>query len=73
MTVGVFGSASVVAIAPAKRLLEASDVEELRAREVDVVEAMQDAVSAGRIDVGIGIDYPLLAAGAPSGACACAC
>ncbi|MGO1453003.1 MAG: LysR family transcriptional regulator [Brevibacterium yomogidense] len=56
VTVGVFGSASVVAIAPAKRLLEASDVE-LRAREVDV-EAMQDAVSAGRIDVGIGIDYP---------------
>ena len=55
VTVGVFGSASVVAIAPAKRLLEASDVE-LRAREVDV-EAMQDAVSAGRIDVGIGIDY----------------
>ncbi|SMY11098.1 LysR family transcriptional regulator [Brevibacterium jeotgali] len=56
VTVGVFGSASVVAIAPAKRLLEKSDVE-LRAREVDV-EQMQDAVSAGRIDVGIGIDYP---------------
>lgn len=56
VTVGVFGSASVVAIAPAKRLLEQSDVE-LRAREVDV-EQMQDAVSAGRIDVGIGIDYP---------------
>ncbi len=56
VTVGVFGSASVVAIAPATHLLEQSDVE-LRAREVDV-EQMQDAVSAGRIDVGIGIDYP---------------
>lgn len=56
VTVGVFGSASVVAIAPAKRLLAQSGVE-LRAREVDV-EQMQDAVSAGRIDVGIGIDYP---------------
>lgn len=56
VTVGVFGSASVVAIAPAKRLLAHSDVE-LRAREVDV-EHMQDAVVSGRIDVGIGIDYP---------------
>lgn len=56
VTVGVFGSASVVAIAPAKRLLAQSGVE-LRAREVDV-EQMPDAVSAGRIDVGIGIDYP---------------
>lgn len=56
VTVGVFGSASVVAIAPAKRLLASSGVE-LRAREVDV-EHMQDAVVSGRIDVGIGIDYP---------------
>ncbi|HLR43778.1 MAG TPA: LysR family transcriptional regulator [Brevibacterium sp.] len=56
VTVGVFGSASVVAIAPVMSLLARSDVE-LRAREVDV-EQMQDAVTAGRIDVGIGIDYP---------------
>lgn len=56
VTLGVFGSASVVAFAPAQALLPDTEID-LRAREVDV-EQMQDAVLSGRIDVGIGVDYP---------------
>ncbi|MFB9777898.1 LysR family transcriptional regulator [Brevibacterium otitidis] len=54
VTLGVFGSASVVAFAAAASRLTGSGVQ---AREIDV-EHMPEAVLAGRIDVGIGIDYP---------------
>ncbi|MCK1803069.1 MULTISPECIES: LysR family transcriptional regulator [unclassified Brevibacterium] len=56
VTLGVFGSASVVAFGPAAAKLSGSGIS-LQAREVDV-EVMQSAVLEGRIDVGIGIDYP---------------
>jgi DNA-binding transcriptional LysR family regulator len=56
VTLGVFGSASVVAFGPAADKLAGSGIT-LQAREVDV-EYMQAAVLDGRIDVGIGIDYP---------------
>lgn len=56
VTLGVFGSASVVAFARAHSLIAAAGID-LRAREVDV-EHMQEAVLTGRIDLGIGVDYP---------------
>lgn len=56
VTLGVFGSASVVAFAPAYAQLRGTGIQ-LQAREVDV-EIMQEAVLDGRIDVGLGIDYP---------------
>ncbi len=56
VTLGVFGSASVVAFGPAAAKLAGSGIG-LQAREVDV-EIMPSAVLEGRIDVGIGIDYP---------------
>lgn len=56
LSLGVFGSASVVAFQPVVELLAGHGVD-IRAFEVDV-EKMQEAVLSGRIDVGIGIDYP---------------
>ncbi|MCQ9386164.1 LysR family transcriptional regulator [Brevibacterium moorei] len=56
LTLGVFGSASLVAIGPVLERLADTGVQ-VRAHEVDV-EHMQQAVIEGRIDVGIGIDYP---------------
>ncbi|WP_349827207.1 LysR family transcriptional regulator [Brevibacterium litoralis] len=56
VTLGVFGSASVVAFAPTRAQLAGTGIQ-LPAREVDV-EQMQEAVEEGRIDVGLGIDYP---------------
>ena len=56
VSVGVFGSASVVGFQPTMEKLAGTGIN-VRAREIDV-ELMQEAVLTGRIDVGIGIDYP---------------
>lgn len=58
VTLGVFGSTSVLALPPIVRLLaERHPHIEVRAREIDV-ELMPGAVLEGEIDLGIGIDYP---------------
>lgn len=60
ITLGVFGSTSIVALPEIVRLLaERHPQISVRAREIDV-ETMSSAVIDGAIDLGIGIDYPVV-------------
>lgn len=60
VTLGVFGSTSIVALPQIVSLLaERHPRISVRAREIDV-ELMSSAVLDGAIDLGIGIDYPVV-------------
>lgn len=58
VTLGVFGSASIVALPAIVSILARRHAHiEVRAREINV-ETMSSAVLDGAIDLGIGVDYP---------------